>query len=138
MGRLMPGYVSLSRAGEDLNRHKKTLIAWCSELNIKIRTVGKRDRYIAYRDFDRLASTSDSRPRERYKLPLYFSLWDKTLDCNPDCNTEARTARDRELARRIEAAHRWKHRNGGAEISSRAILAELAAMGVPTTTPLDR
>lgn len=129
---IVPGHISLSQASDDLNRHKMKLVDWCGELNIPIRPVGKRNRYISKLDFDRLKALSDRRPRERYKLSPRFIEWDPTLGGSGDRDTAARTTRDKEVARRIEAASQWKLEHYGAYIDDETLLRALAAMSAMT------
>ncbi len=117
--------IALSRAATIMRRRDDRLRTWCKELGIPIelRKFGfRKKRYIAAKDFDRLAAYSDTQPRQ--KVVACGRLWDS----GKDYRNLGQRQRDTELARRIVAASRYKQRTWGAVVYELDIQAELAAM----------
>ncbi len=110
----LPGWCSLHRASLVLKRRHTTLLAWCNELNIRVRRVGKRFRYVSCCDLDRLSAYSAAHPVLLRSPPP--AEYDPAL--TSDRFTELRTKRDHALARRIEASSRWKREHFGAYIGA--------------------
>lgn len=114
-----PNYISVYRVTEELHRHYPTIREWCAELGIVPRKIGARGHYITIADMARLRARNESRP---------CGLQYREVGAIDDHDPQRRIARDHELARRIEAASRWKRRHNGAPIRTADLDHELAAM----------
>ncbi len=112
-----PGWCSLHRASLVLKRRYTTLVAWCQELGINLRSVGERRRYMQASELTRLIRHAKLHPAVKPLPPP--AEWDPLTT---DTYLEARTERDKRLSRRIEAASRWKIDHHGAYIGKSEML----------------
>ncbi len=105
------GHCTISRATMVLRRTYKTVRQWCDELGIRLIPLGRRNRCIHYRDLDRLSEYAETITKPKPPVPVWDAL-------AIDYQEEVRTNRDKELARRIEAASQWKKAHYGAYIGT--------------------
>ncbi len=109
---IMPESLSIHAVDARLRRHPKTIRRWCTELDITITYrpshVGLAG-YLSYADFERLREYSHTQPKRTQSQKRARRA--RAAATKPNLVMQ-------ELARRIEAASRWKREHRGAYIGT--------------------